>query len=184
MWTICPGFQHLGRLGLVNVDSHNSLTRYLALKETLLQSIGSVTVYIYCPKAVMSQNEGLALTLQWWDWNQEGFFLHMDSPGRVRRDSRFKTSHVCSIFFGLFIFYFFEDNIKKQKQPDRLVYNKGAAAVTVCVSTCLAKGRETLAGAHSAAEDNKGHLKGSELHLGQTRQEERWSTLPAAKCSG
>lgn len=42
-------------------------------------------------------------------------------------------------------------------------------AVTVCVATCLAEGRETLAGAHSAVGDNKGHLKHSELHhLGQT----------------
>lgn len=85
--------------------------------------------------------------------------------------------------FSVCFFFFFGDYIKKLKQPDWLVYNKGAAAVTVCVGTCLAEGRETLAGAHSAAEDNKGHLKGSELHLGQTRQRERWSELPAAKCS-
>lgn len=85
--------------------------------------------------------------------------------------------------FFLFLFLFFQDNIKKLKRPDRLVYNNGAAAVTVCVSTCLAKGRETLAGAHSAAEDNKGHFKRLSAPPWANYSRARLCTLPAAKCS-
>lgn len=59
---------------------------------------------------------------------------------------------------------------EKPEQSDKAVESKGAAfTVTVCVATCLTEGRETLAGAHSAAGDNKGHSKHSEPHhLGQT----------------
>lgn len=41
--------------------THNTLPWYLPLKETLLQSIGGVTVYHYCPWAIMIQIEGFAV---------------------------------------------------------------------------------------------------------------------------
>lgn len=42
-------------------SAHNTLPWYLALQETLLQSIGGVTVYHYCPGAIMTQIEGFAV---------------------------------------------------------------------------------------------------------------------------
>lgn len=53
---ISSGSQHLA--GPFNVDT---LPCYLPLKKTLLQSVGSVTVYHYCPWAIMTQIEGFAV---------------------------------------------------------------------------------------------------------------------------
>lgn len=41
--------------------THSTLPWYLPLKETLLQSIGGVTVYHYWPWAIMTQIEGFAV---------------------------------------------------------------------------------------------------------------------------
>lgn len=41
--------------------TYRTLPLYLTLKATLLQSIGCVTVYYYCPWAVMTEIEGFTV---------------------------------------------------------------------------------------------------------------------------
>lgn len=65
----------------------------LPLKETLLQSIGGVTVYHYCPWAVMTQIEGFAA-------NGAGTRTVVDmgpqGEAAARREFMFKRlSHMC-----------------------------------------------------------------------------------------
>lgn len=73
--------------------THN--TQYLPLKGTLLQSIVVVTVYHYCPWAIMSQVEGFAVKHS----NGAGSRrVDIGSPRQGRRAVEihvFKAPHVC-----------------------------------------------------------------------------------------
>lgn len=117
----------------------------------------------------MSPIEGFSSKTQQWSWNQESCWY---------QDPKARGGQLC-FKRVTYVHVFMLDYIKSWRRKKK---RKGWATVTVCVGTCLAEGRETLAGAQSAVRDNKGHLEDWGLHLGQT-----WNriadTLPA-QCSG
>lgn len=66
----------------------------------------------------MSQIEGFALALQRWNWNQEGFVLQPKaSKERFKLKNESRAYVFWGFFFGVLLFFFFEDYIKKLKQP-------------------------------------------------------------------
>lgn len=84
--------------------THTPLPRYLPLKETLLQSIAGVTVYHYCPWAIMAQIEGFGVKHSIGGGTRRVVYIGPRGRAGAKWESMFlKEPHVCMFMLNYIV---------------------------------------------------------------------------------